>query len=41
MGVVGEKNYLELHGISCLELDLIPTNKKVVAYLGLLVIQSK
>ncbi len=28
MGVVGEKIYLELHGISCLELDLMPTNKK-------------
>ena len=28
MGIVGEKIYLELNGVSCLELDLIPSNKK-------------
>ena len=28
MGVVGEKIYFELKGISCLDLELIPTNKK-------------
>ena len=28
MGVVGEKIYLELRGISCLDLDLIPSDKK-------------
>ena len=28
MGVVGEKIFLELCGVSCIELDLIPTDKK-------------
>ena len=28
MGVVGEKTYLELNGISCLDLDLLPSDKK-------------
>ena len=28
MGVVGEKTYLELNGISCLDLDLVPSDKK-------------
>ncbi len=28
MGVVGEKIYLELNGISCLNLDLMPSDKK-------------
>ena len=28
MGVVGERIYFELQGISCLDLDLIPSNKK-------------
>ena len=28
MGVVGEKIYFELQGISCLDLELIPSNKK-------------
>jgi len=28
MGIVGEKIYLELRGISCLNLDLIPSDKK-------------
>ena len=28
MGVVGEKTFLELCGVSCIELDLIPTDKK-------------
>ena len=28
IGVVGEKIYLELCGISCLEIDLVPSNKK-------------
>ena len=28
MGVVGEKIYFELKGISCLDLELIPSNKK-------------
>ncbi|OUW95320.1 MAG: hypothetical protein CBD97_02985 [Pelagibacteraceae bacterium TMED237] len=28
MGVVGEKTYLELNGLSCLDLDLIPSDKK-------------
>tara|TARA_B100000029_G_scaffold314992_1_gene307418 strand:- start:1076 stop:2380 length:1305 start_codon:yes stop_codon:yes gene_type:complete len=28
MGVIGEKTYLELQGISCLDLELIPTSKK-------------
>ncbi len=28
MGVVGEKTFLELSGVSCIELDLIPSDKK-------------
>ena len=28
MGVVGEKTYLELNGVSCLDLDLTPSDKK-------------
>jgi len=28
MGVVGEKTFLELCGVSCIELDLIPSDKK-------------
>jgi DNA polymerase V len=28
MGVVGEKIYLELNGVSCLDLELLPSNKK-------------
>jgi DNA polymerase V len=28
MGVVGEKIYFELQGVSCLDLELIPSNKK-------------
>ncbi len=28
MGVVGEKTYLELNAVSCLELDLMPSDKK-------------
>ena len=28
MGVVGEKTYLELNSVSCLELDLIPSDKQ-------------
>ncbi len=28
MGVVGEKTYLELNGVSCLDLDLSPSDKK-------------
>ncbi len=28
MGVVGEKIYLELHGISCIDLELMPSDKK-------------
>ncbi len=28
MGVVGEKTFLELCGVSCIELELIPSNKK-------------
>ena len=28
MGVLGEKTFLELCGISCIELDLIPSDKK-------------
>ena len=28
MGVVGEKTYLELNGISCLEIDLVPSDKQ-------------
>ena len=28
MGVVGEKTYLELNGVSCLDLDLIPSDKQ-------------
>ena len=28
MGMVGEKTFLELCGVSCIELDLIPTDKK-------------
>ena len=28
MGVVGEKTYLELNGVSCLDLDLVPSDKK-------------
>ena len=28
MGVVGEKTYLELNGVSCLDLDLVPSDKQ-------------
>ena len=28
MGVIGEKIFLELYGVSCIELDLIPSDKK-------------
>ncbi len=28
MGVVGEKTYLELNGVSCIDLDLVPSDKK-------------
>ncbi len=28
MGILGEKTYFELQGISCLEIDLVPSNKK-------------
>ena len=28
MGVVGEKTYLELNSVSCLELDLVPSDKQ-------------
>ena len=28
MGVVGEKTFLELYGVSCIELELIPSDKK-------------
>ncbi len=28
MGVVGEKTYLELNGVSCLNLDLVPSDKQ-------------
>ena len=28
MGVVGEKTFLELCGVSCIELDLVPSDKK-------------
>ena len=28
MGIVGEKIYFELQGISCLDLELLPSNKK-------------
>ena len=28
MGVVGEKTYLELNSVSCLDLDLVPSDKQ-------------